>query len=106
MGTGREVAARRIHGFHHVDAPLGVIALVIVVVHLAVEQLHADRDGVIFGEGFHLPQAVDRVLLEQVLASVGGHQARAAEILGLSRNTLRTRLQQLGLTVGKVLQEE
>jgi nitrogen regulation protein NR(I) len=50
--------------------------------------------------------AVDRVLLEQVLASVGGHQARAAEILGLSRNTLRARLQQLGLTVEKVVQDE
>ncbi len=50
--------------------------------------------------------AVDRVLLEHVLASVGGHQARAAEILGLSRNTLRTRLQELGLTVSKVLHEE
>jgi two-component system nitrogen regulation response regulator GlnG len=50
--------------------------------------------------------AVDRVLLEQVLASVGGHQARAAEILGLSRNTLRTRLQQLGLTVEKIVQDE
>jgi DNA-binding NtrC family response regulator len=50
--------------------------------------------------------AVDRVLLEQVLASVGGHQARAAEILGLSRNTLRTRLQELGLTVSKVLHED
>jgi nitrogen regulation protein NR(I) len=50
--------------------------------------------------------AVDRVLLEQVLASVGGHQARAAEILGLSRNTLRTRLQELGLTVSKVLQDD
>jgi nitrogen regulation protein NR(I) len=50
--------------------------------------------------------AVDRVLLEQVLAAVGGHQARAAEILGLSRNTLRARLQQLGLTVGKVVQDD
>jgi two-component system nitrogen regulation response regulator GlnG len=50
--------------------------------------------------------AVDRVLLEQVLAAVDGHQRRAAEILGLSRNTLRTRLQQLGLTVGKVVQDD
>jgi two-component system nitrogen regulation response regulator GlnG len=50
--------------------------------------------------------AVDRILLEQVLASVEGHQARAAEILGLSRNTLRTRLQELGLTVSKVLHND
>jgi nitrogen regulation protein NR(I) len=50
--------------------------------------------------------AVDRILLEQVLASVEGHQARAAEILGLSRNTLRTRLQQLGLAVGKIVQDD
>ena len=50
--------------------------------------------------------AVDRVLLEQVLAAVGGHQRRAAEILGLSRNTLRTRLQQVGLTVGKVVHDD
>jgi DNA-binding NtrC family response regulator len=50
--------------------------------------------------------AVDRVLLEKVLASVGGHQTRAAEILGLARNTLRMRMQQLGLSVGKVLQDE
>jgi two-component system nitrogen regulation response regulator GlnG len=50
--------------------------------------------------------AVDRILLEQVLASAGGHQARAAEILGLSRNTLRARLQELGLTVSKVVHDD
>lgn len=49
---------------------------------------------------------VDRIVLEEVLNHVGGHQTKAAEILGLSRTTLRTRLQQLGLSVEKSVQSE
>jgi len=48
-----------------------------------------------------LHAAVDRVLLDEVLRHVDGHQTRAAEILGVSRTTLRARLQQLGLTIEK-----
>ncbi|MEW4526859.1 sigma-54 dependent transcriptional regulator [Maioricimonas sp. JC845] len=51
-------------------------------------------------------QDVDRVLLEEVLAHVEGHQTRAAELLGISRTTLRSRLQQLGLQIGKSIQPE
>jgi two-component system nitrogen regulation response regulator GlnG len=50
--------------------------------------------------------AVERVLLVRVLRQTHGHQARASELLGLNRATLRTRLRALGLAVDKVLVEE
>jgi two-component system nitrogen regulation response regulator GlnG len=46
---------------------------------------------------------VDRVLYEEVLRHVGGHMTQATEILGISRTTFRSRLQQLGLSIGKTL---
>ena len=45
--------------------------------------------------------AVDRVLLEKVLEHVDGNQVEASELLGVSRNTLRSKLKALGLTVEK-----
>jgi nitrogen regulation protein NR(I) len=42
---------------------------------------------------------VDRALLEEVLTHTQGNQSQAADILGVSRTTLRVRMQQLGLSV-------
>ena len=46
---------------------------------------------------------VDKILFEQVLSHVGGHQTQAAEILGISRTTFRTRMQSVGMSIGKTL---
>ena len=49
---------------------------------------------------------VDRMVIQEVLNFVGGHQTRAAELLGISPTTLRARMQQLGLTLEKTVKPE
>jgi two-component system nitrogen regulation response regulator GlnG len=50
--------------------------------------------------------AVERVLLPRVLRYTHGHQAQAADILGLNRSTLRHRLRTLGLFVDRIPSEK
>ncbi len=46
-------------------------------------------------------QEIERPLLSLTLAQCRGNQLRAAEILGLNRNTLRKKLRELGLDPGR-----
>jgi DNA-binding NtrC family response regulator len=48
----------------------------------------------------------DRELVVRALSQVGGHQANAATLLGLSRPTLRAKLRVLGMTVEKVVHSD
>jgi two-component system, NtrC family, nitrogen regulation response regulator GlnG len=43
-------------------------------------------------------RAVERPLIEMVLATAGGNQVKAAHMLGINRNTLRKKLIELGIT--------
>jgi two-component system nitrogen regulation response regulator GlnG len=51
-------------------------------------------------------EAVERLLLARALRHTHGHQARASDLLGLNRATLRAKLKDLALSVDKVLVEK
>ena len=42
-------------------------------------------------------QCVEKPMLEYILNRAGGNQSKAAEILGLNRNTLRKKMQQYNI---------
>ena len=46
-------------------------------------------------------QEIERPLLSVTLSECRGNQLRAAELLGLNRNTLRKKIRELGLSAGR-----
>jgi DNA-binding protein Fis len=52
----------------------------------------------------HVHRQVDHYLLPIVLQSTGGNQLRAAQLLGITRRTLRVKLRELGLSVTKTVE--
>jgi len=48
----------------------------------------------------------DREVITRVLWHTAGNQVQAARILGITRTTLRTKMRQLGITLGRVIHEE
>jgi two-component system NtrC family response regulator len=50
-----------------------------------------------FPEGGLSLEAVERALLETALARAGGNQSAAARLLGISRDTLRYRMEKFAL---------
>ncbi len=59
-------------------------------IHLDGQPPHAIYDMVL--------GCVEKPMLEYILNKVGGNQSKAAEILGLNRNTLRKKMAQYGLS--------
>ncbi len=64
-----------------------------------IESLMQNSDGKLHDQ---VIAAVERILFAKVLEHTHGNQAKASELLGLNRSTLRHRLRVLGLAVDKV----
>ncbi|MGB0129134.1 MAG: Fis family transcriptional regulator [Rhodocyclaceae bacterium] len=63
-------------------------------VRLTLERYFSDLDGEKPSGIYHMVLAqVERPMLEVVMRQVNGNQTRAAELLGINRNTLRRKLQ-------------
>lgn len=89
-----------------VDEVLPVVAERVPLEELSLEDLvkaklkglMARIDGYPVGDLYEKVLArVERPLFDVVLAHTGGNQVKAAELLGLNRNTLRKKLQELGM---------
>ncbi len=67
-------------------------------VRLAMEQYFRDLDGEIPASIYDMVLAcVEKPLIEVVLTHTQGNQTRAAELLGLNRNTLRKKMKSYDL---------
>jgi Fis family transcriptional regulator len=68
-------------------------------ISLALEKYFHDLDGE-SPAGLHamVIKSVERPLFEHVLKEVNGNQTHAAKILGINRNTLRRKLDELNLS--------
>lgn len=64
-------------------------------VRMAVEQYFIQLNGeTVVGLHAMVIAEVEKPLIEAVLAHTGGNQSKAAKVLGLSRSTLRKKIQQ------------
>lgn len=70
-------------------------------VHEQLARYFDDLDGETAGGIWHMViSAVERPMLEAVLERAEGNQSRAADMLGINRNTLRKKIEQYGVALG------
>ena len=58
------------------------------------ESLYREKQGVLYK---YILDAIEKPLIERVLERTYGNQLKAAKILGINRNTIRTKIKKLGI---------
>lgn len=64
-------------------------------VRAELRRVRGEKDGQLYE---HILSLVERPLLQAILDRAGGNQLKAAQLLGINRNTLRKRMRQLGIS--------
>ncbi|HPL83006.1 MAG TPA: helix-turn-helix domain-containing protein [Candidatus Omnitrophota bacterium] len=62
------------------------------------KELFSEKEGILYRS---ILQIVEKPLIENILERTDGNQLKAARILGLNRNTLRTKIKRLGINIEK-----
>ena len=62
------------------------------------ESFYNEKTGVLYKS---ILEAVEKPLIEDVLERTEGNQLKAAKILGINRNTIRTKIKKLSIDVSK-----
>jgi two-component system nitrogen regulation response regulator GlnG len=77
--------------------PVETLPLEEAVRRRLADLLHADTSGIPRDLHAEIISAVERPMIEVALERAGGNQVKAAEILGINRNTLRKKITDLGI---------
>jgi two-component system nitrogen regulation response regulator GlnG len=62
------------------------------------DDMYKEKKGEIYRS---IMETIDRSLIEQMLERTDGNQLKAAAILGINRNTIRTKIRKLGIDPSK-----
>lgn len=62
------------------------------------DSLYSQKKGVLYKS---VLSEIEKPLIEHILGRTGGNQLKAAKILGINRNTMRSKIKKLGIDVGR-----
>ena len=71
---------------------------IIQAVNEITDSLYNEKKGVLYKI---ILDAIERPLIERILERTEGNQLMAARILGMNRNTIRSKIKKLGINVDK-----
>ena len=72
-------------------------SLKVKVIELS-ESFYKEKEGVLYKS---ILEAIEKPLIEDVLERTEGNQLKAAKILGINRNTIRTKIKRLSIDITK-----